>query len=38
MANIPLSFAINPCEHGVCARKVAVEELFAPEVQTFTRV
>ena len=25
-------------EHGVCARKVAVEELFAPEVQTFTRV
>lgn len=25
-------------EHGVCPRKVAVEELFAPEVQTFTRV
>jgi 4,5-dihydroxyphthalate decarboxylase len=25
-------------EHGVCARKLAVEELFAPEVQTFTRV
>jgi 4,5-dihydroxyphthalate decarboxylase len=25
-------------EHGVSARKVAVEELFPPEVQTFTRV
>ena len=25
-------------EHGVCARKVEVEELFAPEVQSFTRV
>lgn len=25
-------------EHGVAARKVAVEELFAPEVQTFTKV
>jgi 4,5-dihydroxyphthalate decarboxylase len=25
-------------EHGVTARKVAVEELFPPEVQTFTRV
>jgi len=25
-------------EHGVCARKVEVEELFVPEVQSFTRV
>jgi 4,5-dihydroxyphthalate decarboxylase len=25
-------------EHGICPRKVAVEELFPPEVQTFTRV